>query len=129
VNRLLLDTNVFLWLQTDPDRVAQERERLLDPAVSLFLSAASAWEIAIKYNLGKLPLPQPPLRYVPEYVRKIGASSLVINESEALTAGALPRLHGDPFDRLLVAQAQMRELTIVTGDPRITGYDVQTILV
>jgi PIN domain nuclease of toxin-antitoxin system len=127
--RFLLDTNVFLWLQTSPDRLGAHQLSLLEPTNALFLSAASAWEIAIKYGLGKLPLPVPPERYVSTYRRRIGAESLAVSEAHASAVASLPPLHGDPFDRLLVAQARSDEMTIVTGDTRIAQYDVPVVLV
>ncbi len=129
MTRLLLDTNVFLWIHTAPHRLGKAQTVLLDPDNELYLSAASAWEIAIKYSLAKLPLPKPPAAYVPEYSRKIGARSLPVSEADALGVAALPLLHGDPFDRLLVAQAQTHGMTIVTGDPKVTQYGVASLAV
>ncbi|MGH2844021.1 MAG: type II toxin-antitoxin system VapC family toxin [Solirubrobacteraceae bacterium] len=127
--RFLLDTNVFLWLQTDPKRLGCKQELLLDAASDLFVSVASAWEIAIKYSLGRLPLPDDPTRYVPAHVRAIDAVSLAIEQSHAVAVASLPRLHGDPFDRMLVVQAQIERMAVVTGDARIAQYDVEAILV
>jgi len=125
--KLLLDTHVFLWLQTEPERVGEHLGLIEDPRSELLFSAASSWEIAIKYGLGKLPLPEPPQTYVPERVRAIGAHALPIDHPHALAVAALARLHRDPFDRLLVAQAKLLDVPILTADPLIAQYPVQTL--
>jgi PIN domain nuclease of toxin-antitoxin system len=126
---LLLDTHVFLWLQTEPERLGEHRPLVEDERTVLLLSAASSWEIALKYQLGKLPLPEPPQRYVPERMRAIAARALPIEHHHALAVATLPPLHRDPFDRLLVAQAALNNLTILTADPLIAQYPVSTRLV
>lgn len=127
--RLLLDTNVLLWAKMRPSRLGRHLAALEDPANELFVSAVTAWEIAIKCALGKLALPEPPERYVPDRVRATGASPLPIEQSHALAVARLPNLHRDPFDRMLVAQADCLGLTIMTGDPKLDAYPVDTILV
>ncbi len=127
--KLLLDTHVFLWLQTDPDRLGEQLAIMGDTRNELWLSAASAWEMAIKYELGKLPLPEPPERYVPERVHAIGARALPIEQPHALAVATLPPLHRDPFDRLLVAQAGLLDLTIVTADPAVAQYPIASLTV
>lgn len=127
--KLLLDTHVFLWLQTDPDRLGEHLQLVEDGRNALLLSAASSWEIAIKYQLGKLPLPEVPDRYVPQRMRWIGAEAVPIEHAHALAVARLPTLHRDPFDRLLVAQASLLELTLVTADPAVADYPATTILV
>jgi PIN domain nuclease of toxin-antitoxin system len=123
--RLLLDTHVWLWLQAAPGRIdADVLDLLQDLDNELFLSAASAWEIAIKHDLGRLPLPEPPTTYVPDRMRRSGVRPLPISHAHALGVGRLPRLHRDPFDRLLVAQAQLEALDLVTVDRTFDGYDV-----
>lgn len=126
--KLLLDTHVFLWLQTEPERLGEKLSRLEDTRNELLFSAASSWEIAIKYALGRLPLPEPPPRYVPERLRAIGAQALPVEHSHALAVAALPPLHRDPFDRLLVAQAQLLDATIFTADPIVARYPARTLL-
>jgi len=127
-NRFLIDTHVWLWLQSDRKRVDDGvREQLSDPTAQVFLSAVSSWEIAIKNALGKLPLPEPPREYVPSRMRRDHVDGLAVTHVHALHVATLPHHHGDPFDRLLVAQAQLEELTLVTVDPHIVLYDV-TIL-
>jgi len=115
--RLLLDTHIWLWLQTTPTRIADDvLDDLRDPATQLLLSAASSWEISIKYALGKLDLPQPPTSYVPERLRTSRVDALPITVQHTLVAGELPAHHNDPFDRLLIAQAISESLTLVTVD-------------
>ena len=125
---LLLDTHVFLWLQTEPERLGEHLHLVEDRRNDLLVSAASSWEIAIKYQLGKLPLPEAPERYVPHRVRAIGAHAIAVEHSHALAVADLPALHRDPFDRLLVAQAMLLGLTLVTADPAVADYPAPTIL-
>jgi PIN domain nuclease of toxin-antitoxin system len=127
--RLLLDTHVLLWAKAQRDRLGKHLATLEDPGNELFVSAVTAWEIVIKSALGKLALPEAPELYVPDRVRSIGASSLAVEQSHVLAVGRLPDLHRDPFDRLLIAQADCLGLTIVTGDPNVAAYPVDTILV
>jgi len=123
--RFLLDTHCWLWLQTDPDRFSGEVLGLLEhPANDLFFSAASSWEIAIKYALGKLSLPEPPGRYVPTRMRASGTRGLPVEHAHAARVAELPPHHRDPFERLLVAQAQLEKLTLVTVDPQLEKYDL-----
>jgi PIN domain nuclease of toxin-antitoxin system len=126
---LLLDTHVFLWLQTEPERLGESLRIVEDERTALLLSAASSWEIAIKYQLGKLPLPEVPDRYVPERMRVIGARAVPVEHPHALAVAALPPLHRDPFDRLLVAQALLLDLTIATADPSVAQYAIPTVVI
>jgi len=98
-----------------------------DPENQLLLSAASSWEIAIKYALGRLPLPLPPLEYVLSRMETSGTSPLAVQHSHALQAGSLPRHHADPFDRLLIAQAQLEDLSILTADRQFEAYQVRLL--
>ena len=124
----MLDTHVWLWLQTTPERLSQEVVELLaDRANTLLLSAASSWEIAIKYRLGKLPLPESPADYVPERMRLSGVTALPIEQAHALRVADLPEHHGDPFDRLIIAQAQLLNVPIVTADDQFVAYEVETV--
>lgn len=127
--QFLLDTNVFLWLLSEPDRLGSHLQLLENPANQLFLSSASSWEIAIKTRLGRLRLPDDPKRYVPDRMRAIGAEPLAVQHTHALGVAELPPLHRDPFDRLLVAQARDLHLRIVTADEQIARYQVETLLV
>jgi PIN domain nuclease of toxin-antitoxin system len=105
----------------------QARALLQEPENQLFFSAASSWEIAIKYALGKLPLPLPPLEYVLSRMETSGTSPLPIQHSHALHAGSLPLHHADPFDRLLIAQAQLENLKILTADGQFEAYEVDLL--
>jgi len=127
--RILLDTHVFLWLQTEPERLGERLALVEDRATDLLLSAASSWEIAIKYALGRLRLPQAPERYVPSRLRAIDAQPVAIEHSHALAIASLPLLHRDPFDRLLVAQAHALGVPILTADEAVVQYPVETLLV
>jgi PIN domain nuclease of toxin-antitoxin system len=127
--RLLLDTHIFLWLHTEPERLGDHLPLVEDQRNELLLSAASSWEIAIKYAIGRLPLPESPERYVPERMRAIGAQGLPIEHTHALAVATLPPLHGDPFDRLLVAQAELLDLPILTADATVAEYPVRTLMV
>jgi PIN domain nuclease of toxin-antitoxin system len=126
--RLLLDTCAFLWIVTGDDSLSPAaRDIYADPANEVFLSVVSAWEIAIKHRLGKLPLPRPPSALVPEERKRHRIEALALDESAALASAKLPDLHKDPFDRMLVCQAIMGGLTLLTPDPQITQYPVATI--
>jgi PIN domain nuclease of toxin-antitoxin system len=127
--KLLLDTHVFLWLQSSPKRLGGHLGIVTDASNELSVSAASSWEIAIKYQIGRLELPEEPDRYVPSRIHMIGAQALAIEHSHALAVGTLPALHRDPFDRLLVAQAQLEGMTILTADEAVARYPVETLLI
>ena len=128
--RLLLDTHCWLWLQTAPGRLPSDLlETLAAPSSRRYLSAASAWEIAIKHALGKLPLPDPPAIYVPDRMRLSGFEGLAVTHAHALAVAVLPPHHRDPFDRILVAQARGEGLTLVTADAALEPYDVSMVRV
>jgi PIN domain nuclease of toxin-antitoxin system len=128
VSRYLLDTHIWLWMQAEPDRLGTTSRALVeDSANELLLSAASAWEIAIKYRLGKLPLPQEPATYVPDRMRRSGVTPLPVEHAHTLRTAELPDLHTDPFDRILIAQAQTLRVPIITVDEHIPAYDVAVI--
>ncbi len=125
MKRYLIDTHVWLWMQSDPDRLCDEARGIVeDTRNTILLSAASAWEIAIKCRLGKLSLPEPPASYVPDRMRRSGTSPLPVDHAHTLKTADLPDHHRDPFDRLLVAQAQLLGLTIITADDQLSAYDV-----
>jgi PIN domain nuclease of toxin-antitoxin system len=124
----LLDTHVWLWLLAEPERIRRSLlAELQDPATRLLLSAASSWEIAIKWAAGRLPLPEPAWTYVPDRMRTSGVSGLAVEHVHALQVTKLPRHHGDPFDRLLIAQAQVESIPIITADAAFDAYDVTVI--
>ena len=111
-----------------PERLSKRTRTLVASSDNeLFLSAASAWEIAIKHALGKLRLPEPPEEYIPSLMNRTGVTPLPILHRHALRVAALPAHHGDPFDRLLIAQAQLEQLPVLTADRAFQLYDVETI--
>ena len=123
--RLLLDTCSFLWAVRGDSLLSAEAAALFrDPANDVFLSAVSAWEIAVKHQLGKLPLAEPPSRYVPRERQRHGIEPLALNEADTLLLDRLPAVHTDPFDRLLVCQAVQHGMTLLTPDPMIHRYPV-----
>jgi PIN domain nuclease of toxin-antitoxin system len=126
--KLLLDTCTFLWIATgDASLSASARKLFADPANDAYLSSVSAWEIAVKHSLGKLPLPRPPSVLVPEERRRHLIEPLPLDEAAALFCAKLPDLHKDPFDRMLVCQAIIGGLTLLTPDPLVTQYPVTTV--
>jgi len=126
--RVLLDTHVWLWMVAAPERLS-EPARVLVVATDneLLLSAASAWEIAIKYALGKLRLPDAPSEFVPSLMARTGITPLPVHHRHALRVATLPPQHRDPFDRLLVAQAQIEGVPILTADKNFAQYDVEVL--
>ncbi len=121
--RLLLDTCTFLWLATDDPQLSKTaRDCCRDPRNEVYLSALSGWEIAIKYRLGRLRLPERPDRYVESRRKWLQLEPLPFDESSAAHDALLPELHADPFDRGLVSQAILNGLTIVTPDTLIARY-------
>jgi PIN domain nuclease of toxin-antitoxin system len=127
VTALLVDTHVFLWMQTEPERLGSARALLEDDGTELLLSAASSWEIAVKWALGKLPLPEPPDRYVPDRMQRTAMTALAVSHHHALTVAELPTHHRDPFDRLLVAQAMSEDLPLITADAALRPYDIDLV--
>jgi PIN domain nuclease of toxin-antitoxin system len=118
---LLLDTHVFLWWDSNlPDLGVNARAAIRDPANLVFVSAVSVWEIAIKCRLGRLPFQGSPTANI----ARNGFTALAILPEHGEAAGALPLLHADPFDRLLIAQAGLEQLTLVTVDEKIRQYSV-----
>lgn len=123
--KLLLDTHTFLWWITDdPQLSAPALELIGDSKNNLYWSAASSWEVAIKYALGRLPLPDAPAIFLPAELGKNRIEPLPIVDVHAYQAGLLPRHHQDPFDRMLVAQAQVEALGLISNDPKVRLYDV-----
>jgi PIN domain nuclease of toxin-antitoxin system len=117
--RLLLDTHVFLWWCADDRRLGEaEREVIRDGANDVLVSTASVWEMAIKQSLGRLKVPEPPS----SAVARLGIGRLSISFEHAEATVQLPPIHRDPFDRLLVAQAKLEGLTLVTTDPLVRSY-------
>jgi PIN domain nuclease of toxin-antitoxin system len=126
--RLLLDTHALLWAATDDERLSPAaREAVADPANELLFSAVSAFEIAVKVALGKLDLPEAPATFIGVRVAAFGLQLLPVTVEHAIEAGALPPIHGDPWDRLLIAQARIEDVPILTADSIISRYEVMTI--
>ena len=127
--RLLLDTQVWLWMLAEPGRLSARVRRLVaDNGTELLFSAASAWEIAIKQGLGKLTLPEPPATYVPRLMTASQVTPLPVHHRHALRVADLPHHHRDPFDRLLVAQAELERVPILTADRIFRLYQVDVVL-
>lgn len=126
--RLLLDTCTFLWaVDEQAELSAKARSAIIDPENAVYVSAISAWEIALKQERGNLSLAEPAQRFVPKYREMLGFLELGLDEVSALRCGTLPPLHRDPFDRMLVCQAIEHGLIIVTPDAHITRYPVRTL--
>ena len=126
--KYLLDTNVFLWSSGAPEKLNRQATALLCSGSSeVYLSAASSWEIAIKFALRSLRLAVPPSQFIPDALRILSIRSLEISHFHSLAAGALPQHHRDPFDRMLIAQACSEEMVLLTADPVFAKYDVKTV--
>ncbi len=126
--RVLLDTHAFLWWISDsPELSDAAREAIADQRNAPIFSAVSGWEIAIKAGLGRLELPDSPAKFVNEQLSQNGLEVLPIHLRHALGVYGLPDHHRDPFDRLLVAQAVVERLPILTADPEIPRYPVETL--
>ena len=126
--RVLLDTAPLLWLASGaPELSPRARELVLDPDTAVFLSAVSAWEIAVKHGMGRLSLPERPEVLVPAIREAYGIDLLPLDEAATLHVHRLPKLHRDPFDRMLVCQAIAHGLTLVTPDEAICRYPVPTV--
>ncbi|GAB3177452.1 type II toxin-antitoxin system VapC family toxin [Streptomyces incanus] len=121
--RLLLDTHVVLWWLDDSAELSGEIKDLLDTEPAVYVSAVSPWEIAIKQSLGKLAGPED----LAERVRDSQFTGLPVTAGHGVRAGRLPAHHRDPFDRILVAQAQTEGMTLMTRDKWIPQYDVQVM--
>ena len=122
---LLIDTHILLWVLLSPDRLpAPARDAIANPANTIRVSAATAWEIAIKHALGRLHFPMDRLEVL---IAELGYTPLPITQAHAIAAGALPRLHADPFDRMLIAQARHEALTLVSTYAAFARYDVSLL--
>jgi PIN domain nuclease of toxin-antitoxin system len=126
--RLLLDTHAFLWAAADPDQLQRAaRAAIEDRANEVLVSAGVAWEISLKVALGKLTVPANPAVWFPARVRSLGFQALDISTAHALAVGGLPDVHRDPFDRIMIAQAQIEGLTFVTRDPKNQKYPINIL--
>ncbi len=126
--RLLLDTQCWLWWFSQPEKLsAQVIEQIVDETNEVWFSVASVWEIGIKVAIGKLPLPEQIDDYISTRMTQLGARSLEITASHALRAAALPLVHRDPFDRMLIDQSQIEAMTLVSADSIFNRYEVSVI--
>ncbi|MGA7936427.1 MAG: type II toxin-antitoxin system VapC family toxin [Kovacikia sp.] len=126
--RILLDTHIFLWFISGDARLSTDvRDAIRDPSNEVYLSAISVWEAIVKYQLGKLPLPESPETYLPKQRDLHQIVILALDESSVAQLGKLPPLHRDPFDRMLICQALQNGLTIATVDTAIRTYSVNVL--
>ena len=127
--RLLLDTCCWLWWLNDPGKLSkQQLDTISNRRNQLFLSVATIWEISIKVNNQKLTIPQPLNKLIEQQCPPDGIAILDIKPIHAVEAGDLPLYHKDPFDRMIIAQASIENLTVVTSDSVFEKYDI-TVLV
>ncbi len=124
----LVDTHVWLWMLVDDPRLGRRARELLTDAGELLLSAASVWEISIEVRSGRLTAPLTSAAEFRERMQETGVVLLPIDLESAASAGSLPPHHRDPFDRMLVAQARLRGIPLVSADERLAAYDVDLIV-
>jgi PIN domain nuclease of toxin-antitoxin system len=126
--KALLDTHAFLWWITDQPRIPQRVRAIIENGENaLFVSAASGWEIIIKFQLGRLLLSEEPEDYLMDQIRRNFFQTLPIRMEHSLHLLGLPAHHKDPFDRMLIAQAQFENIPILTSDTQIARYPVEVI--
>ncbi|MGD1900142.1 MAG: type II toxin-antitoxin system VapC family toxin [Phormidesmis sp.] len=126
--KILLDTHIFLWFISKDKSLSNEfKQNLRDQQNEVYLSVASVWEITIKYQLGKLPLPDKAEIYIPTQRKRHQIDSLIIDEGSIKQLAELPRQHRDPFDRIIIAQALQHDLTLATVDKKVRRYPVNLL--
>lgn len=126
--KILIDTQIFLWLFGNSSRISLNvRNLLINPNNTIYFSAASAWEIAIKYGNGKLKLPDEPKIFVPDRLKRANFVWLEINHEHTLAVAKFPLIHKDPFDRLLITQANVENLSLLSADSIFGNYSVKLI--
>ncbi len=126
--KILLDTHIFLWfISGDIQLLTNVRDAIRDPDNEVYLSSVSIWEAIVKYQLGKLPLPESPEIYLPKQRDLHQISSLALDENSVVQLTKLPPLHRDPFDRMLISQALNYGLTIATVDTAVRAYSVRVL--
>ena len=126
--KVLIDTKCWLWMNASPEKLSRRTLTLLmEPATERMLSVASIWEIGIKYHLGKLPLPVAPADYVPARLALTKTTALPVTAAHALRASSLPTLHRDPFDRMIVAQALVEGVPVLSSDGQIDAYGIRRL--
>ncbi|NJM28087.1 MAG: type II toxin-antitoxin system VapC family toxin [Pseudanabaena sp. RU_4_16] len=126
--KILLDTHIFLWFISGDVQLSTElRDTIREPDNEIYLSAVSVWEAIVKYQLGKLPLPEHPETYLPKQRDQHQIASLNLDENSVIQLAKLPSLHRDPFDRMLICQALHNGLTIATVDAAVRAYSVSVL--
>ncbi|CAN5577731.1 type II toxin-antitoxin system VapC family toxin [soil metagenome] len=127
--RVLLDTHIFLWIFTEPQRFSKKARAFVEDVVNneFYLSDVSAWETSIKYGLGKLRLPESPETFFASRVRRADYRRLRIDLDHVTKVHSLPQIHRDPFDRLLISQAAIESMTILSEDPVFKDYAIKSL--
>ena len=126
--RYLLDTHTFLWMAADPSCLSKKVSKIAgEIGNSLYLSAASGWEIAMLWQLKRLELPDDPQRFIPEAMQKLTVLALPIGFQAAISALMLPLIHRDPFDRILIAEAIKEKMVILTKDKAFREYGIKSV--
>lgn len=126
--RLLLDTHAFLWfVEGNPQLSARARTLIEDTSNEILLSVASIWEIAIKFSLGKLSLTAPVETFIAQQLQANAITTIDVRTEHAVAVAALPFHHRDPFDRLLIAQAQVEGVPIISADAAFDPYPIQRV--
>ncbi len=126
--KLLIDTSTFLWFLTADHQLSEAAATAIrSPENDVWLSAVSFWEILVKHQLGRLPLPEAPESYIPKQRKRHGIASLALREKAMTHLPKLPAHHKDPFDRVLVCQSLEHGLILVTSDPLVRAYPVKTL--
>ena len=124
----LLDTHAFLWMVAAPERLSGKvREIVGEENNRLHLSAASGWEIALLKHLVRIELPDEPQRFIPEAMQQFKVDPIPIGFPAAISAACLPFIHKDPFDRIIIAEAEKEKLTVLTKDRTLSEYGIQTL--
>ena len=127
--KILLDTQCWLWWIAAPEKLSPNaRRRIADKRNNVYLSAASSWEIANKYSIGKLPLPEPSLQFIPKRLARDAITGLPIEFMHTLRVANLPLHHKDPFDRILISQSIQENIPIMTVDKQLELYEANIIL-
>jgi PIN domain nuclease of toxin-antitoxin system len=127
-NAYLLDSQALLWWWFDPDRLSDPAHELLsDPATSVFVSAASVWELSLKHHQGKLPELNGVITDIPGLLQADGFEALPISLAHGLRADGYSQPHRDPFDRMLAAQAELDRLVLLSADPQLSNFPCQTL--
>ncbi len=124
--RFLLDTQIFLWWNSEPEKISSKtRKQLSIPSTEVFVSVASIWEMSIKWGIGKLTLPSPPQSYIVERLESEDFAALPIDMRHACKVATLPWIHKDPFDRIIAAQCLVEDLSLITADKIFGRYGVK----